>query len=103
MPITGKEFFAPYAYVNGRRNLIKPVKIDGFDFAERLAAEGRILDEKLNNQLIVVSDIEIRENDITERVCEIFNFFNVECYHKDNLNQLLEKIDREAHPIYCNT
>jgi hypothetical protein len=69
MPITGKEFFAPYSYVNGRKNLIKTTKIDGFDFVERLAAEGRILDEKLDNQLIVVSDIEMRGNDIPERVC----------------------------------
>lgn len=69
---------------------------------EKLATEGKILDNKLNNQLIVVSDIEMKETNALEQVCEIFNLLKVECYHKNNLNQLLEKIEREAHPVFGN-
>jgi hypothetical protein len=35
-------------------------------------------------------------------VCEFFNLLKVECYHKDTINKLIEKIEREAHPVYGN-
>jgi hypothetical protein len=99
MPITGKEFFAEYSYVNGRKNLIKTVKIHDFTLVEQLGAESKILDKKLNNKLIIVSDVEMKEKNAAEKVRETFQFFDVECYQNDTIDQLLEKIEREAHVV----
>lgn len=97
LPITGKQFKAPYSYVNGRTNYIKPEIIKSFDTAEKLAAEGEILNHKLGCQLIVVPKILMDVKDASRNICELFEITNVQCYTEDNMDDLLSKIEKEAH------
>lgn len=99
LPLSGRKFNAPYSYVNGRTNLIKPQTIKSFDSAEKLAAEGEIIKHKLDSQLIVIPRITMPEPDAVKNICEFFSIMNVPCYTEDTIDALYEKIEHEAHEV----
>lgn len=97
LPILDTRFVAPYAYVNGRTNLIKPVAITGFDIAEKLAYEGVVINEKCDAQLIVMPEVKMTNKNASQKICDLFSLTKVDCYLKADLEKLLSKIRKEAH------
>jgi hypothetical protein len=100
LPITGKQFKAPYSYVNGRTNYIKPEIIKNFGTAEKLVAEGQIISKKLESQLIVIPKIIMDVKDAASNIRELFKITNIQCYTEDKMDDLLKKIENEAHTTF---
>ena len=97
LPITDQTFTAPYAYLNGCTNFIKPQRIINFNSAERLAAQGEIIQKKKLGKLIVIPKVDMNETNATDRICDLFNIFEIQYYKIDQIDKLIQKIETEAH------
>jgi hypothetical protein len=107
VPTIGREVTVPYAYQNGRFNLIEPQRFDAadsdtvFDRASRWAVEGQFLYEVPHPelgplQLAVVAQFGEEGQAEEETVRTIFEKHSVRLYTFDELLALFEDIRRSA-------
>ncbi len=110
VPVLNTRIRIPYAYQNGRLNLIKPesfseVPREAVAKAMRLAAEGDLLyrhvdAQRRQRQLLVVAafgpDVPA---DLPGRISQLFAEFDTRIFPESRLPELLEEIEQQAHPF----
>ena len=107
VPVLERTLAIPFAYQNGKLNLVKPQRFSKRDeysveAAMRLALEGSLLQKHgVNNteaQLIVVSQFdENAKPETVEKVNSLFEEFQVENIERDELSGFVDKVLLEAH------
>ena len=107
-PSLPKPFKAPFAFQNGRLNLIEPMEFEGqsastvFSRASVQAVEGQFLAEYQDPQygrlgLIVVGKFGAEQHEEREKALVVFEKHNVQMHTFDGLDGLIEEIRRDAH------
>jgi hypothetical protein len=107
-PALPKAFRAPFAYQNGRLNLIEPVQFEGqtpgavFNRASVLAVEGELLEEYKDPQygdlaLVVVARFAPDQEQERTSAATVFEKHRVPMYTLGTLEPLIEDIRRHAH------
>ena len=109
VPIYQTRDSVPYAYQNGRLNLIKPIEFPKrqgavIDKAARNAVEGKSIfenpdDEHGELQLVVVGSFERTKSADIETASRIFEDNRVRLYTTDQLDDLKSDILTNGHPI----
>ena len=107
-PSLPKPFKAPFAFQNGKLNLIEPMEFEGlsastvFSRASVHAVEEQFLAEypeprhgKLG--LIVVGKFGVEQHEEQKKVRIVFEKHNVQMHTFDGLGELIEEIRRDAH------
>lgn len=108
IPVLGRSFRAPYAFRNGRLNLVRPERFSSrvataTDTAVRLAIEGDLLEKHPLEQgdrarLIVVPRFPEHSNgEIREPVLRLLNEYHVRTVEESNLEELAQEIAASAH------
>lgn len=107
-PSLPNAFRAPFAYQNGRMNLIEPIQFEGqtpagvFNRASILAVEGELLEEYKDPQygdlgLVVVANFAPDQQQEQSSAATIFKKHNIPMYRFGMLEPLIEDIRRHAH------
>jgi Protein of unknown function (DUF3037) len=107
-PALPKPFRAPFAYQNGRLNLIEPVQFEGhspekiFNKASILAVEGEFLSDYSDPQygnlsLVVVAKFAPERDQDKKTAAAVFEKHSVPMYTFEALGPLIEDIRRQAH------
>jgi hypothetical protein len=102
VPIVGRELVAPYAYTNGRMNLIVPRRfnseVTAMDSAMRLAVEGDLLHNRLNKNLIVIGDLAPTLESILDlRFEQLFGDFQTRYVPRARIPEFVQEVDAQAH------
>ncbi len=108
VPVFGRSLAVPYAYSNGRLNLVKPQRFSqqesaSLNSAGLLALEGNLVKrhgtgEGTDARLIIVSSFEDDQNlGLVKRVTDVFRDFEVENIAKDQVDAFLTRVKKEAH------
>ena len=108
VPVLARSMIVPYAYSNGRLNLVKPQRFSqqesaSLNSAERLAIEGNLVqrhgtEQDRNARLIVVSSFDDDQDEgLINRVKALFADFGVENVAKDQIDGFLARVRNEAH------
>jgi hypothetical protein len=107
-PSLPKAFRAPFAYQNGRLNLIEPVQFEGqsaatiFNKASVLAVEGELLEDYKDPEfgnlgLVVVAKFAPEQDQERTSATTVFDKHRVPMYTFGTLEPLIEDIRRHAH------
>ena len=107
-PSLPKPFKAPFAFQNGRLNLIEPMEFEGlsastvFSRASVQAVEGQFLSEYNDPNygrlgLIVVGKFGVQQDQERQNALAVFEKHNVQMHAFSHLERLIEEIKREAH------
>jgi hypothetical protein len=110
MPKLKETLEVPYAYQNGRLQLIQPANFtQKFDARKttqacRLAVEGRSIFEHRDPtygdlQLNIVADFRDEDRDGPDKLRDILNDYPVHVYTKDQLNDLVTTIEAHGKPF----
>jgi hypothetical protein len=109
VPVVGRSLRIPYAYQNGRLNLVKPQRFSNeenlaTETAMRLAIEGDLLQRhtqpgETERKLIVVSFFtqNDRNGTIAARVSKLLGEYEVKTIGDDEISQFASQVVREAH------
>ncbi len=108
VPVFGRSLTVPYAYSNGRLNLVKPQRFSqqesaSLNSAGLLALEGNLVKrhgtaEGTDARLIIVSSFEDDQNlGLVKRVTDVLGDFEVENITKDQVDAFLDRVRKEAH------
>jgi len=108
VPVAGRSLDIPFAYQNGKLNLIKPIVFPkrenySIDTALRLASEGQLV-EKYGTQdnqearLVIVSRFEEAASpEVESRIENILNEFNVKNVEEHEISDFIDQVKLEAH------
>lgn len=110
LPVFHRPVTIPYAFKNGRINLLQPVRFQGLapsailQRAGQYAIEGDLLyetpDPKLGElQLVVVGQFGDRQTEVATAVDKVLERNHTEMYRFDELGSLLEEIRRTGKPL----
>ena len=108
VPVLERSLDVPYAFQNGRLNLVKPQRFSGqegrsMDTAMRLALEGDLVkrhgtEEHRDARLIVLSSFAEPENGaLVSRIDSLFSEYGVETVAKDQVAVFVARVEQEAH------
>ena len=108
LPLTERSLLIPYAFRNGKLNLIQPERFSDkkselFQKASDLAFSGSLLakhkdpESGIDRKLIVVSSFESSVRGILPRVDELFLEYGVRHIPVEDIGGLVEEIEQEAH------
>jgi hypothetical protein len=105
VPVTNREFTVPYAFQNGRLNLVKPqmfpaIENDALNATLKLAAQGRLIHEfpdGKEKQLVVVPDFgtDAPADSLRRKLKQVFTTHSVEFV--EDLDEFILKVEQEAH------
>ena len=108
VPVRERLLDIPYAYQNGRLNLVKPTRFRNspklIDTATLLAVDGDLLfrhpEGELNRQLVVVSegDSGQRTQNAEDNVEPVFAEYNVRLVRSRDVAAFLQEVESQAHP-----
>lgn len=105
VPVLQQEVNIPFGYLNGRFNLINPVRFEAVDSEQvfrtacKYAVEGRSLyehpDPDLGKlQLVVVGRFRQRDHESQSRISRVFKEHSVKLYKTSELPNLIDEIRR---------
>lgn len=106
IPVIDRHIFIPYAFRNGKQNLIKPQRFSAekkevIARASNLAFEGSLLfkhpENHLNRELIVVTTFDEASPSLMGTVEELFHEYDVRHIPLQKIEDLAEEIYRAAH------
>lgn len=106
LPLVGIPLEIPYAFRNGRLNLIKPQRFPAkhtevLSKASELAFRGSLLfkhpDGDEERELLVVSAFDDPDQAVVSTVDQLFNEYGVRHFHRDQIPALVAEIIRKAH------
>jgi hypothetical protein len=108
LPVLRRKFVVPYAFQNGRLNLIKPVDVPASEtralqVTGAVALEGDLLHKHPtpeNARLIAVlrfSSRSVAEPDMRRPVLDLFEEYRIRTFEMDDLPRLVQEIRETAH------
>jgi len=106
LPLTERRIVFPYAFRNGRLNLIQPERFSHkeselFQKASDLAFYGSLLsrhrDGEIDRELIVVSAFADSSRGVMPRVDQLFREYQVRHIPMEKIDSLVKEIEQGAH------
>jgi hypothetical protein len=106
IPVLGRSLEVPYAYQNGKLNLVKPQSFaeegKALATAGRLALQGDLLQkhsEGAGRRLIVVPSFDKPERsaDVRRRVEQLFGEYHIRVVPPESVEEFVAEVEREAH------
>ena len=105
VPITGKVLTAPYAWLNGHVNLVKPLHVNSKALSQAmdLALEGDLLHRHAAEMaepaelVVAVGRAAASDEEIAEVVKRLLGDYGVPVYDESRLDELERKVAQEAH------
>lgn len=103
VPVIRREIMVPYAYENGRTNLVIPQRFSGneqtaIDSAMRLAVEGELFDRHARKTVIVVgSFVTGLEQVLNPRFEQLFGDFKTRYVSPMRIHEFVSEVESQAH------
>jgi hypothetical protein len=105
LPIFERPILIPYAFRNGKLNLIKPQRFSSektaLSIASALAVDGSLLArypaDGLSRELIVVSSFDDASRPLRPKVGELLDSFRVRHVPIENIGSLIREIEQQGH------